>query len=84
MNTTELIEALARGAGPAPRFAASKRLGWAALVGLVLCVFLCLTLFAPIPRDMLATTAPWLKLAYTGALGVTAWWLMARDRKSVV
>jgi hypothetical protein len=78
VNTTELIEALARGAGPAPRFAASKRLGWAALAGLVLCVFLCLTLFAPIPRDMLATTAPWLKLAYTGALGVTAWWLMAR------
>lgn len=78
MNTNELIDSLARGAGPAPRFAASSRLGWAACAGLLLSVLLCVTLFSPIPRDMLATPAPWIKLAYTGALGAAAWWLVGR------
>lgn len=78
MNTNELIESLARGAGPAPRFAAPARLGWAACAGLLLSVLLCVTLFSPIPRDMLATPAPWIKLAYTGALGAAGWWLVTR------
>ena len=78
MNTNELIESLARGAGPAPRFAASRRLGWAACAGLLASVLVCLTLFSPIPSNMLATPAPWIKLAYTGALGAAAWWLVAR------
>ena len=83
MNTNELIERLARGAGPAPRFAASGRLGRAAGAGLLLSVGLCVTLSAPIPRDMLATPAPWIKLAYTGALGAAAWWLVARLSRPV-
>jgi hypothetical protein len=78
VNTNELIDSLARGAGPAPRFAASRRLGWAACIGFLASVLLCLALFSPIPREMLATPAPWIKLAYTGALGVAAWWLVAR------
>lgn len=78
MNTNELIESLARGAGPAPRFAAARRLGWAACAGLLASALVCVTLFSPIPREMLATPAPWIKLAYTGALGAAAWWLVAR------
>jgi hypothetical protein len=77
VNTNELIENLARGAGPAPRFAAASRLGSAACGGLLLSVFLCMTSFPAIPRDMLATPTPWIKLAYTGALGIAAWWLVA-------
>jgi hypothetical protein len=78
VNTNELIESLARGAGPAPGFAASRRLGWAACAGLSLTVLLCVALFSPIPREMLATPAPWIKLAYAGALGAAASWLVAR------
>ena len=83
MNTSELIESLARGAGPAPRFPASRRLGRAAGAGLLVSVVLCVTVFVPIPRDMLATPAPWIKLAYTGALGATAWWLVVRLSRPV-
>jgi hypothetical protein len=83
VNTNELVERLARGAGPAPRFPASRRLGRAAGAGLLLSVVLCVTVFVPIPRDMLATPAPWIKLAYTSALGATAWWLVARLSRPV-
>lgn len=83
MNTNELIDRLAAGAGPAPRFAATERLGWAALAGLLLSVCLCLTLFHPIPRDMLATPAPWIKLAYAGSLAVAALWLVGRLSRPV-
>lgn len=83
MNTNELIENLARGAGAAPRFAASRKLGWAACAGLLLSVSLCVTLFSPIPREMFATLAPWIKLAYTSALGLAAWWLVNRLSRPV-
>jgi hypothetical protein len=46
-------------------------------------VLLSVTLFSPIPREMLATPAPWIKLAYTAALGAAACWLVARLARPV-
>lgn len=83
MNTEQLIDSLARGAGPAPRFAASKRLRWATLGGLLASVSVCLAIFHPIPLEMLATPAPWIKLAYAGALGAAALWLVGRLSRPV-
>lgn len=78
MNTQELIDSLARGAGPAPQFPAAKKLRWAAAVALLASVTLCLAAFDPIPREMLSTPAPWIKLSYAGGLSAGALWLVGR------
>ncbi len=78
MNTDALIDLLARGAGPAPRALALRRLVPAAAAGLVASVLLSIGLMARLPSGVFATPAPWMKLAYTGALAVAACWLATR------
>lgn len=78
MKTAELIEMLARSAGPAPRAVAARRLVPAALAGALLSAALALAVLGPVPWALYATPAPWLKLAYAGALAAAAGWLAAR------
>lgn len=78
MKTDTLIDLLARGAGPAPRALAARRLSPAALGGLVLSTGLALALFGAIPAAMFATAVPWSKMAYAAALALAAGWLTAR------
>lgn len=78
MRTDELIDLLATGAGSSPRAVAARRLAPAAALGLSASVAGALLVLGPIPAELFATEAPWLKLAYAGALGAAAAWLAAR------
>jgi hypothetical protein len=83
MKTDSLITLLAQGAGPAPRAVAARRLVPAAGLGLVLSAVAALWLFGPIPGAMLATPAPWIKMAYAAAMAAAAGWLTARLARPV-
>jgi hypothetical protein len=83
MRTDSLIELLARHAGPAPRAVAARRLGPAAAVGLLASIALAVGVLGLVPRAFLATPAPWVKLAYAGALALAAGWLAARLARPV-
>ena len=83
MKTDSLIELLARGAGPAPRAVAARRLLPAALLGGVLSALFALALLGPVPAAMYATPAPWIKLGYALALALAAGWLAARLSRPV-
>lgn len=78
MKTDQLIELLARNAGPAPRALAARRLAPAAGLGLLASALLALGAFGAIPAALFSTPAPWVKLAYGGALAIAAAWLTAR------
>jgi hypothetical protein len=78
MKTDALIDILARGAGPAPRALAARRLAPAALAGLLVSATLAIAWFGLIPVRLFATAAPWMKVAYAGALAAAAAWLTAR------
>lgn len=78
MKTNALIDMLARGAGPAPRALALRRLSPAAIVGLLASVVAAVAWFGSIPSMLFATVVPWMKIAYAGALALAAGWLTAR------
>lgn len=78
MKTDTLIDMLARGAGPAPRALAARRLSPAAIGGLLFSAWAAIALFGAIPSGMFATAAPWTKMAYALALALAAGWLTAR------
>ena len=78
MRTDALIEMLARGAGPAPRAVVARRLAPAAALGLAAAAALAVAALGLVPRDFFATPAPWVKLAYSGALALAAGWWVAR------
>ena len=78
MKTDTLIDLLARGAGPAPRALAARRLSPAALVGLLVSAGAAIYWFGAIPAGMFATAVPWTKMLYAGALALAAAWLTAR------
>lgn len=78
MKTDDLIELLARGAGPAPRAVAARRLTHAAAWGLAASALLAIGLFGPIPAELYGSPAPWIKFAYAAALAGAAGWLTAR------
>lgn len=78
MKTSDLIGALAAGAGPAPRAVALRRLAPVALGGVLAAAAVALGLLGPVPADMWFGRALWTKLAYAGALAVAAGWLAAR------
>lgn len=78
MKTDQLVEILARGAGPVPAGLPMRRLGPAALVGVVLSTCLAVGLLGAIPLGAYADPAPWVKLAYAGGLALSAGWLVAR------
>jgi len=83
MKTDDLVEMLARGAGPAPQAVAARRLGPAGLLGALLSAALALALLGPIPREMLDAPALWIKLGYAGALALTTAWLTSRLARPV-
>lgn len=68
MKTDQWIEMLARGAGPAPRALALRRLLPAGLAGLVAAAVLAVVALGPIPAAMFGTPPPWIKAAYALAL----------------
>lgn len=68
MKTDELIALLAREAGPAPRGEARRRLLPVAALGALLSAALALGVLGPVPAALWALPAPWVKLAYGGAL----------------
>ena len=72
MKTDTLIDLLARGAGPAPRAVAARRLSPAAIAGLLLSAWAAIAVFGAIPSGMFATAAPWMKMAYAGAMALAA------------
>lgn len=72
MKTDSLIELLARGAGPAPAPRVPLRLGAAAAGGLLASLVLALASLGPVPAALFATPAPWMKMAYAGALALAA------------
>jgi hypothetical protein len=78
MRTERLIELLARDAGPAPRALVARRLATVAAIGLPAGALLALGAFGAIPAQRFAGAAPWIKLAYAGALACAAAWLAAR------
>lgn len=70
MHTNELITALARGAGAAPRPAGWRSLGLPLAAGTAFALALAIGLLGAIPAREFATAVPWVKLAYTGALAL--------------
>jgi hypothetical protein len=81
MRTDDLVAMLARSAGPAPRAVAARRLGPAALVGLLAAALAAILLVGPLPADALMSQPTWTKLAYTGLLAAGAGWLAARHAR---
>lgn len=78
MKTDDLIQLLARGAGPAPRAVAARRLAPGAALGLLASGALAALLLGWVPADLYTHAGPWFKLAYAGALALAAGWLAAR------
>lgn len=78
MKTDDLIQALARGAGPAPRGVVGRRIGPMMLLGLLASVVLAFVLLGFVPAHTFAFAAPWFKLAYAGAMVAAAAWLTSR------
>lgn len=78
MKTDVLIEMLARGAGPAPRAVAVRRLVPVLSLGLVASIAMALWVIGPLPATTFATPAPWIKLVYAVAMAVAAAVLTAR------
>ena len=77
MKTDTLIDMLARSAGPAPTALVAGRLLPAVMMGLVVSVTAAVAVFGSVPAASFATIAPWMKLAYAGALALAAGWLTA-------
>lgn len=78
MKTDDLIQALARGAGPAPRGVVVRRIGPMMLLGLLASVVLAFMLLGFVPAHTYSFAAPWFKLAYAGAMVAAAAWLTSR------
>ena len=78
MKTIDLIEALARGAGPAPRRAAARRLLPAGLVGTAISLSIVTAWIGQSPLDHQPAASLAMKFAYAGAFAIAAAWLAAR------
>jgi hypothetical protein len=83
MKTDELIEMLARDAGPAPRGVVVRRIGPAVALGIVASVVLAFTALSFVPAATFAFAAPWFKLAYAAAMVAAAAWLTAQLARPV-
>ncbi len=81
MRTEAWIDLLARGAGPAPRALAVKRLSPAVAVGLLASACASIAWLGLIPWPLFSTPVPWTKMAYAGALAMAAsWWVIRLSR----
>lgn len=83
MKTSDLIDALAAGAGPAPRAPVARRLVPVALAGWFVAASAAFGSIGPAPAVMLSGAALWTKLGYAGLLAVAAGWLTARLARPV-
>ena len=83
MNTEQLIDMLARGAGPAPRMNAVPRLVLVVAGGAVLSAAGALSMLGPVPSEMYSSPAPWIKLAYAGLMALAVMWLAVRLSRPV-
>jgi hypothetical protein len=78
MKTDDLIHLLARGAGPAPRAVAARRLGPGAALGLLAAAVLAALTLGWVPLALFEHVGAWFKLVYASALALAAAWLAAR------
>lgn len=78
MKTDDLIDMLARQAGPARRHQVAQTLATAVGVGALISLVLLLSLKPLVPRDFWMTFAPWLKVSYGLALAAAALWWASR------
>jgi hypothetical protein len=78
MKTDELIAMLARGAGPAPRAPAARRLLPAVVAGTALAAVASIAALGIVPASMLGGAALWAKLAYAALAAAAAGWGVAR------
>jgi hypothetical protein len=78
MKTDQLLDLLARNAGPAPAAAVPRRLLPVLPVGLLAAAALALWQFGGIPAAMWSDAAPWLKLGYALGLAAAGWMLVER------
>jgi hypothetical protein len=83
VKTEQLIDLLARGAGPAPRGVVARRLTRAGLAGVALSALLACVLIGPLPASTYAAPSVWLKFIYTGSLALAAALLAARAARPV-
>jgi hypothetical protein len=77
MKTNDLIDLMARGAGPAPRAVAFRRLAPGAAAGLGAAALMAAAALGWVPQELYRHPAPWFKLVFAGALAITAAWLAA-------
>jgi hypothetical protein len=81
MKTDDLIEMLARQAGPAPRYLLLRTLGPALCMGALVSLALVFALKSPVPASFWLTSAPWVKLIYGLALAAAGlWWMTGAAR----
>lgn len=78
MKTDSLIEQLARGAGPAPKGIATRRLVIAATLGIACSAALSIFVIEAARSELFDPHLAWWKLLYAGMLAVAAGWLTAR------
>ncbi len=78
MYTEQLIDLLARDAGPAPRAVVARRLAPVMLMGVLCSSVLALWIIGPLPPESFQTSAPWIKLVYAAALALAAGLLTSR------
>lgn len=81
MKTNQLIDILAREAGPAPRAVVFRRLVFAGLFGLLSSSLLALLMIGPLPTETLYGAPTWLKLTYALAVVLSAGLLTGRLAK---
>lgn len=78
MRTADLIDALAAGAGAAPRAVAARRLAPVMAAGLALSSAMAIMALGLAPTALRLSPALWVKLGYMGTLGLAAAWLTAK------
>lgn len=78
MRTEDLVDMLARQAGPAPRALAARRLGVALLIGGAASIAGTWAFNGFVDASEFATAAAWMKVLYTGALAAVAVLWVAR------
>jgi hypothetical protein len=78
VRTSELISALARGAGPAPRVRVTRRLFLIAVAGALIAATMAVSMFGLVPVAMFKDPALWTKFIYAALLAAAAMRLAER------
>ena len=78
MRTDELIDALVRDAGPAPRAVVLKRFAPVMVIGFLISAALAIGVLGVAPAARTMSVALWMKVVYTLCLAASAAWLAGR------